>query len=402
MSPLPPPASGGRPAPPGTAGPGPLSASVSRHRFFWALIAVGFLSRLLLAAISLGSNDILSWYYFGGSIASHGVGAAYETLNTRALLFNYPPLTGYFAQGVYLLAGGQMRLFALFFKLPGIAAEAAGAYLLYRHVLGRLGPLEASKRAAAFSLSLVSILISGYHGNTDPIYCFFAFASVVFWEDERPFLSGLSLAAAINVKLIPLMIVPVMLSQARSKASLARFVAGLSCAAIPFLPFMPSHGAAILDNVFLYKGYPDNWGFSFLFKSPAYFTWARGLILLLITALCGLARMRRRGTAGELASTSCVLFLVFTPAFGIQYALCPLPLLFLGSRRLAGGYALLSGIFASSLYAHWWTGGFPLASWFATAMPPPQVALGFAVWLYLLVFLYRLTCTTLAGGKPLK
>lgn len=366
-----------------------MSPSGPRHRLFWALIVVGFLSRLLLAAVSLGANDILSWYYFGEFITAHGVGAAYETLNTRALLFNYPPLTGYFAQGVYLLAGGQLRLFALLFKLPGIAAEAAGAYLLYRHVLRRLGPLEARNRAAAFSLSLISILISGYHGNTDPIYCFFAFASVVFWEDERPFLSGLSLAAAINVKLIPLMIVPVMLSQARSRTSLARFVAGLSCAAIPFLPFMPSHGTAILNNVFLYKGYPDHWGFSLLSQSPIYFTYARGLILLLITALCALARIRRRGTAAELAAASFVLFLIFTPAFGIQYALCPLPLLFLGSWRRACGYALLSGMLAFSLYAHWWTGGFPLASWFTTSMPPPQIALGFIVWVYLLYLLAR-------------
>ncbi len=355
----------------------------------WALVAAGLLARLLLAAVSLGSNDILSWYRFGEFITAHGVGAAYETLSTRRLLFNYPPLTGYLAQGVYILAGGQLRAFAILFKLPGILAEAAAAYLLYRHVLARLGPREALACAAAFSLSLVSVLVSGYHGNTDTLYCFLALAAVLFWEEDRPFLSGLSLAAAINIKLIPLFLVPVFLSQARSRSSLSRFAAGLSCAAIPFLFFLPAHGAALWRNVFAYKGYPDHWGVSLFLKSPLYFSSARYLILLLITALSVLARLRSRGTTPQLAAASCVIFLVFTPAFGVQYTLVPLPLLFLVDWRWASGYALLSGIFLSSVYAHWWTGGYPLLSWFTTTLPAPQAALGVVVWLYLIGLLAR-------------
>ena len=80
-----------------------------------------------------------------------------------------------------------------------------GLWLIYALAKKHGGELQAWRAAAVFSTSLVSIVVTGHHGNTDSACAVLTLAAVALIADgRRPFVAGLAFAAALNVKLIPL------------------------------------------------------------------------------------------------------------------------------------------------------------------------------------------------------
>jgi len=72
----------------------PFEASPDdKRRLLIAATAGGFLVRLALVAVSLGSNDIFTWEIFGRWIAQRGLFDLYQLNPT----FNHPPLPGYYS-----------------------------------------------------------------------------------------------------------------------------------------------------------------------------------------------------------------------------------------------------------------------------------------------------------------
>jgi len=59
-------------------------------------------------------------------------------------------------------------------------------------------------------------------------------------------------------------------------------------------------------------------------------------------------------------------------------------------------WAVLSGLFVGSVYASFWTGGWPLHSQFTTRFPIPAAAVGVAAWWLLVLF----TVATLRRRSP--
>ena len=63
----------------------------------------------------------------------------------------------------------------------------------------------------------VRILVSGYHGNTDAVYAMLSLLAVYLLQDRnRPLLAGLALGLAINIKLIPVLLIPPLVLAAQS------------------------------------------------------------------------------------------------------------------------------------------------------------------------------------------
>ena len=165
--------------------------------------AMGLLFRVALAACSTGTNDTAAWERFGNEIAGDGLFATY--INDPR--FNHPPLAGYWAFVATQLARHTGLSFSFAFKLPVIVADCGSAFLLYV-IWRRAGPAHAAAAFAVYAFNLDAILVSGYHCNTDPIYAFACLLSVWLIEDRRSdFWGGAALAAAINVKLIPILLV---------------------------------------------------------------------------------------------------------------------------------------------------------------------------------------------------
>src|SRR5579859_6154168 len=208
-----------------------------RNRLWLWLIVLGIAMRLGLALISIGTNDAAAWLRFGDEINREGLLKTY----LHDPDFNHPPIPGYWAAVCSKLAGdGDAPLhdskFTVLFKLAPIAGDCLGIYLLYLIWRRRRDSGDALFVAAMFALSLDAIEVSGFHCNTDPLLIALCLGSLYLLDSRRVFLAGMALAAAINVKIIPVLLVLPLLLQIRKWRNAALFVAGLGLGVIPFIP----------------------------------------------------------------------------------------------------------------------------------------------------------------------
>ncbi|HLU37739.1 MAG TPA: glycosyltransferase 87 family protein, partial [Planctomycetota bacterium] len=171
--------------------------------------------RLFLWWFTVGTNDVATWASHGQNVGARGLAETYRTER----LYNHPPLIGLFAAWAVEASGGLTLPFARLIKLPSMLGEAVALAALWRWGGVRL--------AAIYALLPAPILVAAYHGNTDCLYAAFALLAALAWERRRFALAGLALAAALNVKLIPLVLLPLYVIGAPSASALLRFGATL-------------------------------------------------------------------------------------------------------------------------------------------------------------------------------
>lgn len=370
-----------------------------------AIVASGTALRVILALCSRGTNDIDSWEYFARQAQRHGAVWMYE----HVPLWNHPPLMAAMGAGLRTLAASLGWGFAPAFKLAPIAGDVLAQLLVFAVWLGRTGePRVALRALAVFSLSLDAILVSGYHGNTDPLVGALVLAACVAGDRRRYFWAGLLLAAAVNVKLIPLLLVPLLAAQA-GRREVMRFAAGAALGAIPFLPVLWHAGSAFARNALAYRSNFDNWGIPLLIRTPwhvarklgmeglaeammgvkgAYVAAAPYVVIgavLVMTAWCRWGSGRALSIY-ERTALGLALFLVLTPGFGVQYTAIVGPVLLAASLGWGFWWATLAGLFVASVYASFWTGRWPLHSEFTGNFPIPAAAVGVAAWALLALF----------------
>src|SRR5581483_7561229 len=80
-------------------------------------------------------------------------------------IFNHPPFMVHVLRLLGWIASATRLPFPLVLRLPGIAADAASVWMVAR----LLGPRPSPVRLIALALSPVALMISGFHGNTDPV-----------------------------------------------------------------------------------------------------------------------------------------------------------------------------------------------------------------------------------------
>ncbi len=187
------------------------------------LVVLGLAIRFLLAAVTWGSNDANTFNQFGFFITRDGLMNTYRYDS----YLNHPPLPALWTVVAWRLTcplipdeDGHLHAeqltsdtpgpwFSAVMKIPALAADCVAAWLIYRIFRNRGTARRAMGVAAIYAWSLCAILVSGYHCNTDPIYAFFCLLCIYFMQDKRMFFwSGVALAAAVNVKLTPILLVP--------------------------------------------------------------------------------------------------------------------------------------------------------------------------------------------------
>src|SRR5690242_19175211 len=98
---------------------------VSAHSYCGLGAALASLTvKLLIAFNTFGTNDVLTFYIFGGWLSSR----ALEWTYNNTILFNHPPLTAWYLQAIYLLHQSPLLqtlgiTFAFLLRLPGIVAD---------------------------------------------------------------------------------------------------------------------------------------------------------------------------------------------------------------------------------------------------------------------------------------
>lgn len=384
-----------------------------RRTLFITAIALGLLLRVVVAWFSIGSNDAFFWLDFARSIQKDGLIHLYQTSSW----FNHPPIPGLAAWLLNQLSEMTGLSFWFLFKLPDIAADALSCWLLWQ--IGKTRGGDWGRWAAvAFAWNLTSILVTGYHCNTDPMYAALSLLAAWFIVDRRNFLAaGLALAAAINVKIIPLLLIPPLASTCGNLKDLRRFLLGLSAGVLPFLPVLFFAGPMFMRVVLGYNSFIDRWGISFVLgetaqwaagpaSRPSIATWAdwamnfyhdyaRYLIFAAILVFTLVSRRLRRWNAYTLIAITYALFLVLTPGFGVQYTVIIAPAILAVSLPSGSLYGFLAGVFLLLTYWANWTGDFPPKSKFESLFPLPGALFGLLAWWTLARFTARsLICRT--------
>ncbi len=353
---------------------------------------LALVQRLALSGVSHGSNDIETWARFADYIVRYGLLRLY-VLDAK---FNHPPL-----MGLYSVLADQATVifqvrFAVAFKILPIVASVATIYLVQR--IGHLKLIW----LLLFAFNPLDTLVSAYHGNTDSMCAAFCVAAALFADFELPWLSGFSLGAAMNVKLIPVVLIaPLFLSL--KPRQMWKFALALTLAAAPFVPIFLGPWAAFKRNAIDYNSSIARWGVGLLISTldghlaawqmPAHELSVKlGKPLILGSGLVlGLIQRRVRVfSCTELCALVMACFLAFAPGFGVQYLVYPVALLVASHARGAFTYAYLAGFFAFLLYFGFLVDySVPLVSHFRRLFDERSVLAGFLTWLWLVRYIVR-------------
>jgi hypothetical protein len=362
----------------------------NRERFSAFAIAafVGIAVRVVIYLSSTGSNDIRTWEWFAHLIDEAGFAGAYS-LDPR---LNHPPVACALALAA-LHVGSRLGVgFALAFKLLPLVADIGTIFLIRSY-------FRASRddpRSWLYALSLPSVFISSYHGNTDALCVFFLTLSIYCLQLPRnAFYASLALAAAVNIKIIPLLLVVPMIVTLQSAKERLRFLMGFGLGMVPIMLGVLFLGAEFRSNIFAYRSTFQPWGITFFLYRVSnlfdvtpfdYSRIASGLIVAGIVGLSGIQWKFRRFSQLESASLVMSIFLVLAAGFGSQYLIYVAPLMVMLSSQWSVRFFTVGGLFCvlwyyQSLISYW-----PLAS--RHHIFSPSVSLfGAFTWLTIVGFL---------------
>ena len=339
-----------------------------RLRWVLAVALLAFGLKLLIAARTYGTNDIRHWTDFVNGVADRGPVGIYGITFERSF-YNHPPVIGYFLQLVDL---ARQHGISIGFSIRSVAslADVGSTVLVFQLLRRRRSLREASWAAALVAVSPVLVIISGFHGNTDPIFVFLTLLALYLLADrDRPLAGGVSMGIAIGIKIVPVVAVPALLVLAytRGRRSVLGFAAGfLATFAISWLPALIAHGRAVREHVLGYAGSGiSQWGLIQIghwFDDPGWadFLTATGRFpVVLLCALVPAALVwRRPDRAAEAVALSLVSFLFLSPAFGCQYLVWAVAAAYLLNFGWATVYNVGAGLVLFKIYTRW-SHGFP-------------------------------------------
>lgn len=348
------------------AGPEPVVAR--RRRLVLGLALLFLVLKSVIAARTYGTNDIRHWTDFVNGVAERGPVGVYGITFERSF-YNHPPVIGYFLQ---LVDVGRHHGLSIGFSIRSVAslADVGSALLMFEILRRRRSLREATWAAGLVAVSPVLVIISGFHGNTDPIFVLFTLLALYLLADrDQPLAGGLSMGIAIGIKIVPVVAIPALLVLAftRGRNSLLRFGAGFLLAfGITWLPALISEGRPVREHVLGYAGSGiSQWGLIQIghwFDDPGWADFLTDSGRFPIVLLCALVPAalvwRRPAMAAEAVGLSLVGFLFLSPAFGCQYLVWAMAAAYLLNFGWATAYNLGAGAVLFKIYTRW-AHGFP-------------------------------------------
>ena len=395
--------------------PAPPEAVRGRRVLVLSTAAVVLFLKLWVAATTFGTNDVRSFERFAAGVRKVGPINIYGL--HLAGLYNHPPLIGW----MLLLVNHLVRLgfsFPFLIRVPASVADVVTTLLIFEMLRARRSIREATAAALLVACSPVLFIISGFHGNTDPVFVMFTLLSAYLLINRpwpalawvSPALAGVAFALALSVKLVPIVVLPTLLLLAArlGRRQIASFAVGSAVVVLPLWgPVMLRQWQPFRQDVLEYQGISlRQWGpveFAHLLNAPAStITFLAGegrfLVVLLSAALPALLLYWRRNAALPAIGLSLGLFLLLSPAFGFQYLTWPLAACYLIDLRSATAYNLSAGALMAEVYNRW-NGGLPWDVANSTPILPKEVVAAAVVWaLLLLVMIVGLRRITRPAG----
>lgn len=317
--------------------------------------------------------------------------AAALTLGTRLLMVGLsnghsPRDLGYFEQAGKLVEAGRDPLTQLprfqwnFLPLMpyvfaverhlGLTWELAGkavpvlADVAITLLLGRLA-LDPDRRRIPllYALCPVPILVTGLHGQVEPVSLALGLGALVLARQHRAVGSGLLLGLAVATKTWPVLLAlgPLRETPVRRWWRLALPAAAVVVALLLSIPaFLHDSLSAAIDVLANYRSYTGAWGWTgiltFYGVSRGGYTGAGvdtvqqiGTVLAVVAVAGAVVGFWR---AGAVAVTAAALlaFLAVTAGFGVQYLLWPVPFVLLLRRRTGLVFTVVASLYAAYVY----------------------------------------------------
>ena len=339
-----------------------------RTTFIIALALVAMTLKLALAYNTIGTNDAVFFYGFAKVLNEHGLQWTYE----HSRYFNHPPLTAYFLRGIFTITEQHWCQdlgihFPFLLRLPGIVADFLVVLVLQR--ISKSHFKISAWALALFALSPVSLMVSGFHGNTDPVMIFFLVCAVWMCLRDQSALAGLFFALGCQIKIVPLLLLPAFVfywwSQKRVRGFLITgAITTLALWSEPLLNFP----ILFAKNVLAYGSYWGFWGITYLFRAtglpefsrlsffdlePAQTIIMTVLKLIVVSAALWIAwqhrRARGRAFVESLAYTWLVFF-IFAPGVCPQYLIWFAPFILILSPTFYTAVTIASSAFLFAFY----------------------------------------------------
>src|SRR5689334_3071386 len=140
------------------------------------VIVCAALIKIVLASRTVGTNDVLFFQAYLEKASAEGGAALYRDgivlegpeRPRHPEPFQHPPFILHLLEFLRWAQTATGLSFPFLFRFLSIAADVASAYIVWR-ILGR--PLTGRSLAAScvFAGSPVLVMLSGFHGNTDPL-----------------------------------------------------------------------------------------------------------------------------------------------------------------------------------------------------------------------------------------
>lgn len=342
-------------------------------RRLWAAALGSLLLKLALAWNTFGTNDILLWQGAAQRIETQGIAALYreripEVYQGRELvleLYNHPPMVSYGLAGLSRLERTSGVPLRFWLRAVSSLADVVSTVLVWR--------LTSSAFAASImALSPLAVMLSGYHGNTDPLIQMFLLLSALLLQRGLERAGSLAFGMALNIKIVPLLVLPAFwfsFANLRARARFLLLAGGLW--AVVSAPVLLQEPWGVFQHVFLYTGSYGRWGWARLIHGLAPEStldlFARiGGLALLFPILGWFGWRMRNAPLYDRVGAQLIAFYAVTPSFGIQYLGWATAWLAGLGRRWAYAFLALSSTFAFMVY-HYWAGSV-LPWWFSNAL----------------------------------
>jgi uncharacterized membrane protein len=334
------------------------------------LALVALVAKVAIAYNTLGTNDAVFFYGFGYGINKYGLEWTYR----HSIYFNHPPLTAYYLRAIYALSQqhwfrDQGIHFPFLLRLPGIFADFFVVLILIRMSKLNLGVRLPTWALALFALSPVSLMVSGFHGNTDPVMVLFLICAAFMCMRNRPALCGVFFALSCQIKIVSLLFTPAFALFWLARGKTMRFaisMAALSTAlwAEPLLKCP----ALFLKNVLSYGSYWGIWGITYCLRlsrldcfsrvsffdlSVAQAATMSGLKLVIVGATFFIAWRHRQMAAPAFLHSLAYIWIVFfvlAPGVCAQYLVWLAPFVLILSPAFYAYLLAASSIFLFVFY----------------------------------------------------
>lgn len=330
--------------------------------------AIAFAAKLLLALKTYGTNDVYTYERF--ALWSRYFGA---DLYRIAPDLNHPPSMLHILSFLLWLSEHTHMPFHFWLRFPGILADAGSLWVVCRILGARLAERSVFIAVLLIAIAPTHILISGFHGNTDPVMIFFVMAAVwLAGYRNNAAAGGAAFGMALCIKVAPVMLAPVLfLSLSGARKRLAFFAAAAAVTATAWSPYIFQQPAAVLHQVFGYKSSYGLWGFSWLSRqlanawpasqwiNSAFSRWGSDMVVAAVVALSiSMNRLTRRPSLYTQVGMVFLLFFTATSGFAVQYLSWLTPWVAeLGALPVA--LFVVTGSFFLLVVYNYWTLGMP-------------------------------------------